>query len=652
MLLDRGALVQEGAIYRPTGTIESLEVPETLHALIAARLDGLSVEERRMLQDGSVIGKTFTKQALATLSGLAESELEPILNSLTRKEVLGVQADPRSPEHGQYGFLQDLLRRVAYETLSRTDRKAKHLAAAAYLESLWGEHEVVEVVASHYLDAYQAAPDAPDAPAIRTKAGEQLARAGERAASLGASEEGERYFAQAAELAGDATRKAELEEQSGRMAWLGARTGRARELLDEAHAVFAGAEMMKEAARVSAVLAGIDYAEGHPPQAITRLQTALEALEAEEPNDVVASVAAELGRFLILDNQSDRAAPHLERALKLAEALRLPEVFAQALTSKAILFINQDRLKEARILLEGALESALESDLHAPAIRAINNLAVVYESSDRYADALELSDRGLELARRAGNRPWEMIFTSGPLSALILLGRWDEAVVRAADVKAAELTDVAAQLAFLATAYCERGDRESARQLLEAPALRDSEGTLPRMGLAVHESAVLRSEGRAQAALEKANMALELWPREELSTTYLHVKLALVEALEASFSAGDETKMRELLDEIDVLRPGEHPPLLEAHAHRFHAKLAGDEDRFLAAESLFRELSLTFWFAVTLLEHAELLAKQGREDEAELLLAEAREIFERLEARPWLARLDAAQAGMHTQIPA
>ena len=42
MLLDRGALVQEGSVYRPVGTIESLEVPETLHALIAARLDGLS----------------------------------------------------------------------------------------------------------------------------------------------------------------------------------------------------------------------------------------------------------------------------------------------------------------------------------------------------------------------------------------------------------------------------------------------------------------------------------------------------------------------------------------------------------------------------------------------------------------------------------
>src|SRR5207247_2259586 len=59
MLLDRGLLVEEGASYKPAGPIETLEVPETLHALIAARLDGLTREERQLLQDGAVLGKTF-----------------------------------------------------------------------------------------------------------------------------------------------------------------------------------------------------------------------------------------------------------------------------------------------------------------------------------------------------------------------------------------------------------------------------------------------------------------------------------------------------------------------------------------------------------------------------------------------------------------
>src|SRR5262249_48635851 len=61
MLLDRGLLVKGGVTYGVAGAVESLEVPETLHALIAARLDDLSADERRLLEDGSVLGKTFTK---------------------------------------------------------------------------------------------------------------------------------------------------------------------------------------------------------------------------------------------------------------------------------------------------------------------------------------------------------------------------------------------------------------------------------------------------------------------------------------------------------------------------------------------------------------------------------------------------------------
>ena len=103
MLLDRGLLVEKEGVYRFTGEVAELEVPETLQGLIAARLDGLAADERRLLQDAAVLGKTFTKESLAALSGLSEAELEPLLAGLVRKEVLGVQADPRSPERGQYG---------------------------------------------------------------------------------------------------------------------------------------------------------------------------------------------------------------------------------------------------------------------------------------------------------------------------------------------------------------------------------------------------------------------------------------------------------------------------------------------------------------------------------------------------------------------
>ena len=105
-------------------------------------LELLPPEERRLLQDASVLGKSFTRAALAALSGLGEPELDPLLHSLVRKEIVSLQSDPRSPEHGQYGFLQDLVRHVAYETLPRRERRARHLAAAEHLSSAPTEDEL------------------------------------------------------------------------------------------------------------------------------------------------------------------------------------------------------------------------------------------------------------------------------------------------------------------------------------------------------------------------------------------------------------------------------------------------------------------------------------------------------------------------------
>ena len=182
MLLDRGMLEGAGTKYRLTAPIESLDVPETLHALIAARLDSLEAEERRLLERAAVLGKTFTSRGLAALSGLEESDVEPILASLTRKELLAIDTDPRSPERGHYGFLQALVQRIAYDTLARPERRALHLSAASFLAEHAGidPDEIAEVIATHYRDAYEAAPNADDADDIRRQALAWLQRAGER----------------------------------------------------------------------------------------------------------------------------------------------------------------------------------------------------------------------------------------------------------------------------------------------------------------------------------------------------------------------------------------------------------------------------------------------------------------------------------------
>jgi tetratricopeptide (TPR) repeat protein len=630
MLLDRGALAQDGPVYRPTGTIESLEVPETLHALIAARLDGLPVPERHAVQNAAVLGKTFTKEALASLGGQPQAELEPILASLARKEVFGVQADPRSPEHGQYGFLQDLLRKVAYDTLAKSERKARHLAAAAHLEQSMIEQEVVEVVASHYLAAYEAAPDAPDAGEIKGRAGSELARAGERAASLGANEEAERYFAQAAELADEPLARAELEERAGRMAYRAGRREAARGYFDRATGVFEAEGLTSRSALISAVVAEIDWREGHTLEAVARLEATVEALGEDDPDENVATVAGQLGRFLALAGRSDEAAPHLERALELAEALNLFEVFAHALTSKSVNYESRNRLEESRILLEGALELALANDLHSAAFRAFNNLAVNHESADRYAQAVEVTLRALELARRVGDKNSEQSSLYGPVSSYVLLGEWDEALARAALADDERPQSLSLLLLPLVVVDCARGDVAGARARLDAdPAVRESDDPQSRLGYASAAAHVLRAEGKLRDAVALAETGHGMV--NEIGITFLSVKLAVIEELEAAFALGDNGRVEELVRMIEELRPGERPPLLAAHAHRFRSKLDGNETGFRSATALFRELELSFWLGVTQLEH-------GEAGGPEQLLVESRAIFQRLGATPWLER--------------
>jgi class 3 adenylate cyclase/tetratricopeptide (TPR) repeat protein len=638
MLLDRGALVQEGAIYRPAGPIDALDVPETLHALIAARLDGLPAAERHLLEDAAVLGKTFTKRGLATLSNLPPAEIELLLSSLVRKEVLGLQTDPRSPEHGQYAFLQDLVRHVAYETLSKRERRAKHLAAAAHLQTIFAEDdEVIEVIASHYLDAYRAAPEAEDAEEIKAKARETLARAGEHAASLAAAREAQRYFQQAAELADDPLVRAALDERAGRMAGRRGRYEEAVVLLTEAQSVLEAEGRAREAALIASPLAETDWRLGRADEAVARLERALETLSGETPDAGVAEVAAQLGRFLTLSGRQEDAGAPLELALQLAEALQLTEVFVQALTSKAVALMGANRLEEARILLEGSFALAVDADLPGAAIRTGNNLAVVAESTDRYGAAIELTERGRGLASR-GDRIWEANLLAGPISAFVLLGRWDEAAARAAETER-QYGDLrlAHLLLHLVEIDCARGNLAEARRRIEAaPELRDADPQA-RSAYLLHEAQLLRYEGKPRAALEAAEGCIGT----DLGITFLTVKLGVVEALEASFELGEARRLEELLTMIESLRPGDRPPMLDAHARRFRGKLSGDGAGFTAAAAAFRELEMPFWLALTELEHAELLVERGEDDQAEPLAAEAREIFERLEASPYVERTDA-----------
>ena len=636
MLLDRGLLVEDGSAYRLAGSLDALEVPETLHALIAARLDGLSPEERRLLQDASVLGKTFTKVALASLAG-ADLDIEPLLASLVRKEVLGIQADPRSPEHGQYGFLQDLVRHVAYETLSRRERRARHLAAAAHLRAAFAEDEdeVVEVVASHYLAAYEAIPDGDDAAEIRANAQAMLARAGEHASSLAAAAEARRYFEQAAGLTDEASERAALLTRAGEMARRAADLEAAGSLYEESIALYEELGDDHAAARVNHKLAMVEAGEGEREAAMARAERAMAVLLDDEPDEDLAIVAATLAFAYWFGGDLERASERVELALDIAEAHAYPEALARALRAKAGILRSRGHVEESTALLTRSLEIALEHDIVGEASTTYYWLSDRCFQRDAYAEALGLLDEALAHTRRMGSRPQEWAVLAEQTYPLMMLGRWDEAHAVASEFSQEQVDSGGTMLSLLQSSVeidVQRGDLEAARRALQMFARIEHSSDLQELGSFLGARAALRrAEGKLDEALVDAEATIEA-----SSTFGLDAqggKQGVSEALEAAFALGNSAKVEQLIGSIEAIPAGRRPPYLDAQALRFRAKLIGDGAGLDAAATRFRELQLPFHLAVTLLEQAELGSS-----EAEPLLAEATEIFERLEAMPWLER--------------
>ena len=657
MLLDRGVLVREGDAYRLAGEIETLEVPETLQALIAARLDGLRAEERRVVQHASVLGRTFTLRGLSSVSGLGAAELEPLLASVVRKEVVSLRIDPLSPERGQYGFLQDLVKKVAYDTLSRRERKTLHLAAAEYLRSLGDEEEIVEVLAAHYVDAYHAAPDDPDADDIRVLAREMLLRAGERAASLAANEEAQHAFERAAELSDDPVEEAELLERAGVMAYSGGRGKAAAEHYERSIALFEAAGSTHPAARVNARLAETMWDRGRLEQGLESMDRAYEVLSREEPDADLAALAAQIGRFSFFAGKQDVALERIEAALKIAEALALPETISDALNTKALCLVSQGRKDEGLALLRHALDVAIEHDKPSAALRGYYNLADALGQVDRYEDADACLREGLGYARRVGNRRYEIQFL-GQCYPLFALGKWEElldwtALLPEDWAPSRQAYNTVAGIGVIVLAL--------RAQLDEAERLSSMVGEFAASGDAQERSshrcgtAWLRlAKGDPGGALQDAEVALEA--RGELGITMEYVKESFVVALEASLALDDVRKAEELLDLIDGLPPGHSPQYLQAQSLRFRARIEGNADRpdaerlFKRATGLFRELAMPFYLAASTLEYAEWLMRHGRTGDATPLASEARQVFDGLGARPWLERADNVAGA--AQIPA
>jgi tetratricopeptide (TPR) repeat protein len=482
-----------------------------------------------------------------------------------------------------------------------------------------------------------------------------LVRAGERAASLAAAAEARAYFQQAAELTDSALVQAELNERAGQMAYLEGNAEVSEQSFERAAQLFTEAGHTHAAARAQARWAEVDFARGRLEQAVERIRTAHEVLASDEPDPDFALVAAQLGRFLAMSSRDEEAVKALEQALELAEHLELPEVYSNALSSRAVLLVRQTRLDEGTTILRRAVDVALENDLPAAGLRARNNLGVALETQDQHRAVERLTDESIALARRAGDRMNETSWTGNSIFTSLALGRWDEALAVAEQMRAG-LDDVSMEWAVapvveIAVVHARRGELDAARDVVEAhrEVARGSDNIELRIGFAVIDAEVLRLEGRPKDALETATGIIAA--REQLGLNHGAIKRGIVIAVDAALDLDDVATADDLLGIVRAAKPGEVMPYLRAHTARLAARVSilnaepeTVEQGFASAVEVFRELEMPFDLGVALLDHAEWLVDSGRAEDADALIAEAREIFDRLGARPWVERVAALEA--------
>jgi class 3 adenylate cyclase len=642
MLLAQGRLVRDGDAYRPTGELDDLAVPETLTALIAARLDGLDPIDRGIVEDASVLGQSFTLAGVGAIAGVDREELEGRLRALVRRELLVLDVDPRSPERGQYRFVQALIREVAYNTLAKKDRKARHLAAARYFESL-GTDELAAGLAGHYLAAQRLAADPAEADALAAQARIALRGAAERAAALGSHEQAITFLDQALEVTTDPAERAELHERAA----ISGRQGLDHELvIRHAEAALAERRRTSDRSAIASATAARALAisgRGDPAAARALLLEGWEEFHDLEATPAGAALMAALAQTSRGMNDIAAAMEWLDRLMPIAERLGLLAVTARGILGRGSTLVSLDRPREAMVLLRGGQQLALANDLRDVELPA-RVLLTFYEQWADPANGLALAREGLEISRRIGSRAYGFAMVGNGTICAFRVGEWDWALTVLDEWLAIESPDSQRAELFIDRAIIRSargddtaGDSAEAGRLLVEGGFTDpqweSYGLWARAWADLAAGDLAGARANAVAAAEHTRYFVPLtWP--------LAVRAALWE--------GDVDAVRSLLGN-EVLS-GFAGATFDADRMTMRAGLAALEGRWPDALTSYRDalrayrgLSLAFDEAAAVVDLAFLVPPSERATpEWDAAILDARQALRRLRATPFLARLDAA----------
>ena len=659
MLVDRDVVQPVDGVYRLVGDVGELLVPDTLQSLLAARLDALAPSARRLVADAAVLGGSFPLEALVAVSGLPEAEVSGLVNELVRREVLAVRADPLSPERGQYTFVQTMFRQVAYDTLSRRERKTRHLAVAEHLARTFGDggEEISEVIAQHLLDALEAVPDDADVPQLRDRAVNALVRAGERAERTAAMATATRAYSHAAGL----------EEQTG-----SAPADRSAAGLYERAAVVAGsagdqaasaqhwecAAVLyerhgdeRQAARARTGVGGALRRQGRLEDADRVLRAALSVLQTESTADRV-SVLEELALAEMLAGREE-SQDLAREALVRAQELRLDDrALARLLITAGMCASWSNQRLEATALLREAMirADALKGDRNF--VAAALNLSDCLVDTDPAA-AAAVARRAVDEGRRLGNMFLLPTAVGNLVQALLLVGSWDEAEAEATPKGEERLGSVLAYSQLVVKAL--RGETAGLDGLVAIIVEDEKPEDAQWSSLqALSQAMVAAALADHTEALEHARRALSY--ATVIGCSHEMVRWSWSIAAEASLALGDLEETSRLIEWIDQFPVGHLAHVQTAERSRLWAKLAAarsDPEAGAAFDEAIAELrgcGSPYHLALGLLDYAEWL-RGTHPDQAVALAAEAGVIAERLRCQPVLDRMAAVTPDATRAVP-
>ena len=353
---------------------------------------------------------------------MERATVEEHLRALVRRELIAHQVDARSPERGQYLFVQALIREVAYGTLAKPEKRARHLAAARYFESL-GDEELAGALAAHYLAAYRASAKGPEAQALAAQARIALRAAAERARALGSQMQAAEYFKEAIEVTDDPAEIADLLERAG-----GAASAAGRLEIAEAYlrdAIDRRRELGDRAGTARAMgRFGTAMASRHPDKVIELLGPAATEYADLEDQQALAMLEHQLARGLWLAERREEAIPIADRALGRAERVGDVPLIADILITKGSLIRMFGRLYEGNAALRAGQQLAESNGIWLIAIRCLINISAGDFGRDP-AKSLKASRQAMALARKYGFRSSLATASGNALETAARMGEWD-----------------------------------------------------------------------------------------------------------------------------------------------------------------------------------------------------------------------------------